>query len=470
MIVPLSHDRMVVSRWPLVSLGVIAVCVAVFLGTHWDVAGRESEEKFAEAAAYALDNPDLRADRRLLSDDLRELFWEEAGALGGRPAGGGEQAELDRLTAAWLESTEAAPVWRWGLVPDRFEPLAVVTHMFLHAGWLHLLGNLFLLYLTGPLIEDRIGRGRFALLYLVCGTLAGALYGLQNAGLFRPLIGASGAIAGVMGAFGVLFARVRMRFLVWLGLPLGTMEAPAWVLFPFWFVVQLLLGLRSDVTDPEGSGGVAFWAHVWGFVAGLAFGFAYRRERPHEVEVHDPGPDRLERARALVAKRRWQEAWELLLAEARSGARRDEACRALWELAKESGRAPAAAPYFARLVRGAARSGDALGAAELWRELTGALRGRPADPLLAVEVAEALAAAGEGREAREELIEAALEGLAPETPEPLTERLARLALGHRTAGIRRALAEAAARLDLAEPVRLRLGAVPAAWDGGAAGA
>ena len=467
MFIPLTHDRMVVSRWPVVSVGVILLCVAVFLGTHWSEAERASDELFAEAATYALQNPQLDADRRLLSADLRERFWEEAGELGIEPSRDGEQGELDALTSRWIESTARAPHWRWGLVPARFEAPSVLTHMFLHGGWLHLIGNLFLLYLTGPLIEDRVGHGRFAALYLVCGLLAGALYGLQNADLFRPLVGASGAIAGVMGAFAVLFARVRMRFLVWFGLPLGTMEAPAWVLFPFWFLLQFIEGVRADVMQPEGAGGVAFWAHVWGFVAGVAFGFAYRRERPYEVDLVATGPDRLEQARAHVAKRRLDEAWELLVVEARTGMRREEAARALWDLAKETGRAAEAAPYFVRLIRAETRGGDALRAVELWRELRGVQRGRLAEPLLALEVAAALDRAGEGREAREEAIEAALDGLEPTTPLELGERLCRLAAGHRTAGVRGALGRLSQRAELAEPLRARAAAVLAAWDAGA---
>ncbi len=463
MFVPLTHDRMVVSRWPVASVGVIALCVAVFLGTHWSEAERASDELFAAAASYALRNPRLDADPRLLSGEMRERFWDEAGELGIEPAHDGDQEELDALTSSWLESTAQAPHWRWGLVPKRFEPATVVTHMFLHGGWLHLIGNVFLLYLTGPLIEDRVGHLRFAALYLVCGLLAGALYGLQNADLFRPLIGASGAIAGVMGAFAVLFARVRMRFLVWLGIPLGTMEAPAWVLLPFWFGLQLVEGLRADVMQPAGAGGVAFWAHVWGFGAGVAFGFAYRRERPHELDLASAGPDRLEQALALLPKKRWDEAWDLLVAEARSGARREEASRALWDLAKESGRALAAAPYFVRLIRAETRGGDALRAAELWRELRGALRSRPADPSLAVEVAEALERAREGREAREELIEAALEGLGSETPPELGERLAQLAQRHRTAGVRRALSAAGQRADLEPAIGKAAAVVLAGW-------
>jgi len=463
MFLPLGHDRMVVSRWPAVSVGVIALCSLVFLATHWSAAERASEERFAEAAAYALANPELDADPRLLSADLRERFWEEAGAQGVVPGGEGDQAELDRLTAEWLASTQVAPHWRWGLVPGRFRPETVVTHLFLHAGWLHLLGNLFLLYLTGPLIEDRVGHARFAALYFVCGILAGSLYGLQNEGLFRPLIGASGAIAGVMGAFAILFSRVRMRFLLWLGIPLGTMVAPAWVLFPFWFLLQLVEGLRADVTTPEGVGGVAFWAHVWGFAAGLAFGVVYRRQRPHEVDVAVAEPDGLERALGLVRRRRWDEAWQLLREEARSGARREEACRALWDLAKELGRSAEAAPYFVRLVRAEVRGGDPLRAAELWRELRGVERGRPADPALALELAEALDRAAEGRDARLELIESALEGVEPATPAELVGRLLRLASDHRSAGVRRALVALAARAELPEAVAAPARDLAASW-------
>jgi hypothetical protein len=207
---------------------------------------------------------------------------------------------------------------------------------------------------------------------------------------------------------------------------------------------------------PAGAGGVAYWAHAWGFLAGLGFGFAFRRQA-RDIQVASPSTaseDRFESATRLLARKRWEEAWPLLLAEARGGPRREEAAAALWELAKETGRAAEAAPYFARRVRAEARSGDPLAAFERWRELAATLRGRAGDPLLAVEIAEALERAGEGREARAELIESALDGLSPQTPPELAARLGRLAAGLPT--VARAVAAARARPDLPEATRSSL--------------
>jgi membrane associated rhomboid family serine protease len=463
MFLPISHDRMVVTRWPWLSLGVIALCTLVFLATRTSTGDRESEERFENAVLYALAHPEAKVDPRLVHPDLLDALRAEypAATLSADPAGeeAGTQEELDRRTGEWLASLDRSPTWRWGLVPARLRPGALVTHMFLHAGWLHLIGNMLMLYLTGPLLEDRLGSGRFAVLYLVGGILAASLYALQDLGAFRPLVGASGAISAAMGAFAVLLGRVRVKILIWLGLPVGTMVVPAWAIFPFWFAIQLVAGLRADVMVPAGAGGVAYWAHAWGFLAGLGFGFAFRGHGSAAEIVAAPAEpvnDRFAEATRLLARKRWEEAWPLLLGEARGGARRDEAAIALWELAKETGRAIEAAPYFARRVRAEARSGDPLAAFERWRELVAALRGRASDPQLAVEIAEALERAGEGREARAELIESALDGLRPESPPELASRLGRLAAGNRLPAVARALAAARARADLPEATRAKL--------------
>src|SRR5207247_9669974 len=114
---------------------------------------------------------------------------------------------LERLSAKISDAAVTDPLQRWGLVPARIRPDALITHMFLHAGWLHLLGNLFILYLAGPYIEDVWGRPLFAGFYLVSGLVAALAFVLRYPGLDQPLVGASGAIAGVMGAFLVRYGR-----------------------------------------------------------------------------------------------------------------------------------------------------------------------------------------------------------------------------------------------------------------------
>jgi membrane associated rhomboid family serine protease len=143
--------------------------------------------------------------------------------------------------------------------------LTVVTSMFLHGGWLHLAGNLLYLWIFGDNIEDRMGRLRFLVFYLFCGVAAVFAQAVPEPEVLVPMVGASGAISGVLGAYLLLFPQARVRVLVPVGFVLTVLRLPAvWVL-GLWFLVQLI----ASLTAPAGEGGVAFRAHLGGFVAGL---------------------------------------------------------------------------------------------------------------------------------------------------------------------------------------------------------
>jgi membrane associated rhomboid family serine protease len=143
--------------------------------------------------------------------------------------------------------------------------VTVVSSMFLHGGWLHLIGNMLYLWIFGDNIEDRMGHLRFLVFYLACGVAAVFAHAVPAPESVVPMVGASGAISGVLGAYLLLFPRARVLVLVPLGFVLQVIRLPAvWVL-GLWFLVQLL----SSLMAPEGEGGVAFRAHLGGFVAGL---------------------------------------------------------------------------------------------------------------------------------------------------------------------------------------------------------
>ncbi len=143
----------------------------------------------------------------------------------------------------------------------------VFTHMFLHGSWMHLIGNMWFLWLFGNNIEDSMSRPRFVAFYLLCGLAAAALQVAADPGSAIPMVGASGAISGVMGAYLVLFPRVRVFTIVPLGFFITNIALPAWVMLIYWMVLQFVGGLST--IGAEGEGGVAFWAHVGGFVAGV---------------------------------------------------------------------------------------------------------------------------------------------------------------------------------------------------------
>jgi membrane associated rhomboid family serine protease len=148
-----------------------------------------------------------------------------------------------------------------------------ITSMFMHGSWFHLIGNMWFFWVFGNNVEDSMGHFRYAMFYLLCGLGAAAAQSLTDPNSLVPMVGASGAIGGIMGAYIVLYPRVRVHMLVFLGFYITTIVVPAFVMLGYWFIIQLLSGLPSLGSK---EGGVAFWAHVGGFLAGAILIFVFR--------------------------------------------------------------------------------------------------------------------------------------------------------------------------------------------------
>ncbi len=157
---------------------------------------------------------------------------------------------------------------------------SILLSMFLHGGWTHILGNMLYLWIFGDNVEDRLGHVRYAVFYLACGWIATLAHAYSGPGSVVPSIGASGAIAGVLGAYLMIFPRARVLTLVPLGYFIRLTELPALLVLGFWFVLQLFSGMASLGAASAQSGGVAWWAHIGGFAAGVVVGLIYRRRRP----------------------------------------------------------------------------------------------------------------------------------------------------------------------------------------------
>jgi Uncharacterized membrane protein (homolog of Drosophila rhomboid) len=180
-----------------------------------------------------------------------------------------------------------ATIADWGVVPGRLtaawnrgeilsrESLTLLTSQFLHAGWLHLLGNLLYLWIFGNNVEDRLGRAGFLLFYLTGGVLAGLAQVAIAPGSTVPTIGASGAIAATLGAYLVLYPRARVTSLIFLGFFYQLVRIPAAIVLGLWFLLQLVNGIGS--LGPVQDGGVAFFAHIGGFAFGAVVGWLIRR-------------------------------------------------------------------------------------------------------------------------------------------------------------------------------------------------
>lgn len=177
-------------------------------------------------------------------------------------------------------------VLNFGLVPATFSWIAVFTSMFLHGGILHAAGNMLYLWIFGDNVEDRMGHARFLVFYLLCGVAAAVAQTTTNPHSVVPMVGASGAIAGVMGAYFVLYPRSRIVTLIPLFFFFQIVEIPAIFFLGIWFLMQFLSGVGSIATAVanEPAGGVAFWAHVAGFLAGISAVVVFRRPERQRVE------------------------------------------------------------------------------------------------------------------------------------------------------------------------------------------
>lgn len=157
---------------------------------------------------------------------------------------------------------------KYAMVPDHLRLTSLITSMFLHGGWLHLIGNMWFLWVFGSHIEDALGSGRYLLLYFSSGIASAVIQLAATLGSPVPTLGASGAIAGIMGAFLVLYPRVRVNTLIFILFFITTLEVPAAFMLVYWFLIQLVSGLTS-MTSFVQTQNVAWFAHVGGFIAGV---------------------------------------------------------------------------------------------------------------------------------------------------------------------------------------------------------
>ena len=193
---------------------------------------------------------------------------------------------------AGADGAVSASVCNWGLIPGELllkvepgsgfamgkemaclmdpgrAPEHILTSMFLHGSWGHILGNMWFLFIFGNNIEEAFGHLKFLLFYLISGVAAAALQVAMEPASMIPMVGASGAISGVMGAYLLLYPRARVHNLLFLGFYITTIALPAWVMLGYWMLLQVVGG----VVQSGGEGGTAFWAHIGGFAAGLVLG------------------------------------------------------------------------------------------------------------------------------------------------------------------------------------------------------
>jgi membrane associated rhomboid family serine protease len=217
-------------------------------------------------------NPTARppiVNRLLLAANI--LAWIYILTLVRQP--GAIAAFYDRYSFDWTEFTRQIGQGQTSLAT--FAPL--VTHMFVHGGWLHVIGNMVYLWIFGDNVEDRLGSGAYFVFYILCGIVAAIGQGLVQP---EPMVGASGAIAGVLGAYLVLFPTARVSTLVFLGIFITIVQLPALIVIGFFIVLQVIDALAElRLTAHQATENIAYFAHIFGFVAGVLLLFLFRQRR-----------------------------------------------------------------------------------------------------------------------------------------------------------------------------------------------
>ena len=284
MLIPLRHENMQGRRLPLITFGIIALNVIVFLGTHWTM-DRQSAE-FGEVKVHLLilaaSHPEAQVTGKAQQfiaevQTKNPKLWKEAGDQNRDVHDAWDakmrmmadehpeiiQDEMDDLSKQYEEMEPVSILNKYAYTPAHPTALGLVTANFLHGGWLHLIGNMWFLWLAGAVLEDTWGRIIYPAFYLIAGVLALLVHGMVNAGSLVPTIGASGAIAGLMGAFLVRFPTTKIE-MGWLFLyRIYRFKMQAYWLLPLWLVTEIFYGSMFGAMS-----GVAHWAHVGGFVFG----------------------------------------------------------------------------------------------------------------------------------------------------------------------------------------------------------
>jgi membrane associated rhomboid family serine protease len=259
MVIPI-HDENPVRRTPVVTYALIVINIVVFL--------------FVEP----IDHLSFGSNQTTLRAYCKQVaFFDEYAAI---PK---ELVTNDPVRHRDVVQTTQGPATcsqvTQDYFPDKQPALSALFAMFLHGGWLHILGNLLFLYIFGNNIEDRLGRLKFLLFYLIAGYVATYGFALANRGSTTTLVGASGAIAGVLGAYLVLYPRARVRTLIPIAFFFIWPRLPAWVVLGFWFALQYWYSVGSGTGIAAGAD-VAYLAHVVGFVFGVLVGWVTRAVSP----------------------------------------------------------------------------------------------------------------------------------------------------------------------------------------------
>ena len=282
-LIPLKHENMEGRRWPIVTFALIGLNILAFVGTHWTM--KEQAPKLAEVRLHVLllaaEHPELKMpeDAQQFVTDFQKAnpkVWEQVTSPYRQVIDAADaryrmtddtdklQEEMDSLTQQFHDLKEKSVLLNYGFVPAHKKAITYLTSMFMHAGWLHLIGNMWFLWLAGFILEENWGRAIYPAFYLVGGFVASQIHALVYPNSIVPCLGASGAIAALMGAFLVRFPKLKIDMWATAFFMRFRFKAPAYSLLPLWLLTEIFYGTLVGQMS-----GTAHWAHIGGFIFGM---------------------------------------------------------------------------------------------------------------------------------------------------------------------------------------------------------
>ena len=280
LLIPLKHENMEGRRWPIVTFALIGLNILAFLGTHWTM--EEQAPKLAEVRLHLLllaaEHPELKVpdDARQFVEDFKKAnpkIWQEAASPYRQLVDSTDaryrtmddteklQEEMDSLGQQFHEAREKSVLLNYGFIPAHKKAITYLTSMFMHAGWIHLIGNMWFLWLAGFILEENWGRVIYPVFYLLAGIVASQIHALAYPNSIVPCVGASGAIAALMGAFLVRFPKLKIDMWGTAFFMRFRFKAPAYSLLPLWLLTEVFYSAMVGEATV-----VAHWAHIGCFL------------------------------------------------------------------------------------------------------------------------------------------------------------------------------------------------------------
>lgn len=336
MLIPIGHENMTARRWPIITFALIFINIAAFLVTRTTMNRElvELEKITVEVLLLAATHPKLDVPQELqpVVEGFRKQYREEFEELQNHAQdqallsalsddfnnsgySSGFQEKMDALGKEYARLSNSSTAHQYAFIPAHPNPISYITANFLHGGWLHLIGNMWFLWLAGFVLEDVWGRRVYLAFYIVAGVVALQFYAWTNPGSMVPTLGASGAVAALMGAFLVRFPKIKIEMAwVFLIFRVFRFRASAYWLLSLWLLTEVFYGALFGTQT-----GIAHWAHVGGFLcgAGVALGI---RHSGIERSINDAIEDRIaggidvevRQAREHFDKNELDEAWAIL--------------------------------------------------------------------------------------------------------------------------------------------------------------